>query len=205
MTSGAEQSLTIDLEAGFRLLTLEERLRDTPQNANVRGLFYRLAEQAVAERSQELLSSWRVMSGAKSRWPFKMYSARDFIREQAIAAVLLDPTDPGAALRGMWTTTPKFSSLIQADGFIRYLTGRKPEQALTWLSQNRKMMCDYGDWRVELTGVKTAIFHYEDEYTWIEHAHRGGVEGSLSRCGVSPYVTVRLDSPYCGRLEIRWD
>jgi hypothetical protein len=105
----------------------------------------------------------------------------------------------------MWAATPKLSSLIRAEGFIRYLTRRKPEQALTWLAQNRKMMCDYGAWRVDLTGERSAVFHYEDEYTWIEHAHRGGVEGTLQRCGVTPFVTVELDSPYDGRLLIRWD
>jgi uncharacterized protein (TIGR02265 family) len=197
--------LTVDLGEGFQRLEVERRVADTPPTAHVRGLFFRLAEQAVSERSAELLATWRAASGARSRWPFKLYSTREFIREQAVAAVLLDPADPGAELRKMWSSTPKFSSVIRAEGFIRYLTGRSPERALAWLGQNRKMMCDYGAWRVELEGNKQAVFHYEDEYTWIGHAHLGGVEGTLRRCGVTPVVTVDLDSAYCGRLLIRWD
>jgi uncharacterized protein (TIGR02265 family) len=197
--------LTVDLEAGFDLLGVQRRLRDTPENAQVRGLFFRLAEQALSERGPELVAAWRAASHARLRWPFRMYSTREFIREQAVAAVLLDGENPGRALRSMWSATPRISSMIRAEGFIRYLTGRKPEKALVWLAQNRKMMCDYGSWNVELTGSRSAIFHYEDEYTWIEHAHRGGVEGTLSRCGVTPVVTVDLESPYTGRLLIRWD
>lgn len=85
------------------------------------------------------------------------------------------------------------------------MTRRKPEEALSWLSQNRKMMCDYGSWQVDLSSARSAVFYYDNEYTWIEHAHRGGVEGTLQRCGVTPTVTVELESMYSGRLLIRWD
>jgi uncharacterized protein (TIGR02265 family) len=197
--------LKVDLKPGFELLAVERRLSDTPPDAHVRGLFFRLAEQALSDHSPELVATWRAASGARLRWPFKMYSTREFIREQAIAAVLLDPRDPTKEIRKMWSATPKLSSLIRAEGFIQYLTRRKPEQALTWLSQNRKMMCDYGSWHVDLTSPKSAVFHYEDEYTWVEHAHRGGVEGTLQRCGVTPAITVEMESLYTGRLLIRWD
>lgn len=196
--------LTVDLERGFALLALETRLADTPPTAQTRGLFFRLAEQAVAERSSEIAAVWRAASGARSRWPFRMYSTRDFMRELAIAAVLLDRADPAAALRRIWATTPKLSSVIRAAGFIRYLSGNEPMQALTWLERNRGMMCNYGDWWVVPTGMNSATFHYADEYTWLEHCHVGGIEGTLRRCGVSPIVTPELDSPYRGRLLIRW-
>lgn len=186
------------------MLGVEERLHDTPEQAHVRGLFFRLAEQAARDRGPDLLAAWRAAVGARFRWPFRMYPARECIREQAVAAVMLDPDDPARALREMWATTPRLSGLIRADRFIDYLTGRDPHKALTWLERNRAMMCDYGAWRVDFTGPASATFHYFDEYIWIEHAHRGGVEGTLSRCGVSPIVSVELDSPYRGRLQIRW-
>lgn len=201
---GRHRGVTVDLERGFSALGVEQRLADTPPTAQIRGLFFRLAEQAVAERSKELLVVWRAASAARPRWPFLMYSARDFIREQAVAATLLNPVDPGAALREMWRVTPRLSPAIRAEGFMRYLTRNEPMRALTWLSSNRRMMCNYGDWWVVPTGSNSAVFHYRDEYTWIEHCHVGGVEGTLTRCGVSPAVSVELDSPYCGKLLIRW-
>jgi uncharacterized protein (TIGR02265 family) len=196
--------LTVDLELGFSLLGLERRLADTPATAHTRGLFFRIAAQAVAERSRELMTVWRVASGAHSRWPFSLYSTRELIRELAVAAVLLEPADPGHALRQMWTITPKLSPLIRADRFMRYLTGSKPMQALTWLAQNRRMMADYGDWWLVPTGTNSATFHYQSEYTWLEHCHVGGLEGTLRRCGVMPVVTAELDDPYHGRLMVRW-
>jgi uncharacterized protein (TIGR02265 family) len=198
-------SVIVDVDQGFVALGVEQRLADTPAHANIRGLFFKLAEQAVAARSKDLLTSWRSVTGARSRWPFRMYPTRDFIREQAFAAVLLNPEDPGAALREMWGTTSRLSPLIRAEAFVQYLIGRKPMQALSWLERNRSMMCDYGDWWVHPTGENSATFHYVDEYTWIEHAHLGGVEGVLRRCGVSATVTVVLDGPYCGELRIQWE
>ncbi len=197
--------LTVDLGPGFEALGFERRLRETPPGAHIRGLFFRLAEQALAERGRELVAVWRAASGARFRWPFNMYPARDFIREQAVAAVLLDPGDPGGALCRMWRATPRLSPLIRADGFIRYLTGRDPMRALGWLERNRGMMCNYGHWWVVPAGTNRATFHYRDECTWIEHCHVGGVEGTLLRCGVSPTVTPELDTPYRGKLLVTWE
>jgi uncharacterized protein (TIGR02265 family) len=197
--------LVVDLEPGFAALDLERRLAETPTSAHSRGLFFRLAEQAVAERSPELAAAWRAATGYRSRWAFRMYPTRDFIREQAVAAVLLEPDDPGKALRAMWRVTPRLSPLIRADGFMRYMTGSDPMRALTWVARNRRMMCDYGDWRVEPTGSHSAILHIESEYTWIEHCHVAGAEGTLERCGVSPSVTAELDGLYSGKLRIRWE
>lgn len=197
--------LTLNLAQGFAELEVDQRIRDTPANAHLRGVFFNLAERALEEASADLLAVWRVMVGAQHRWAFKFYPARDCIREHATAAVLLNPTDPGDALRRMWSTTPRFSRLLRAERFVRYLTGNDPGRALHWLERNRGMMCDFGAWRVDITGPRAAIFHYVDEYLWIAHAHRGGVEGTLALCGVSPRISVELDSRYKGRLQISWD
>lgn len=196
--------LVVDVSSGLELLGAARRLADTPPTAAVRGIFFRLAEQCVAERSKQLVTVWRAATGARFRWPFRMYSAREFIREQAVAAVLLDPTHPGDALRKMWMATPKLSPNIRAEGFMRYLTGKDPMQALTWLEQNRRMMNNYGDWWVVPHGTNSATFHHRDEYTWIEHCHVGGTEGTLRRCGVVPTMSFELDSPYCGRVHASW-
>lgn len=205
MGSVGSQGLTVDLERGFDVLGVPRRLVDVPPEAQVRGLFFRLAEQAVAERSSDLLATWRVASGARDRWAVKMYAARDFIREQAVAAILLDPDDPGSALRRMWMSTTRLSPLINAEGFIRYLLRSKPDAALRWVASNRTMMCNFGRWRVEFPEPGHAVFHLKDEYVWIEHAQAAGAEGTLLRCGVSPSVTAELDSPYSGRLRITWN
>lgn len=194
----------MDLGACFERLELERRLRETPSDAQIRGWFFRLAEQAVAQHGRDLRGVWRAATGARSRWPFRLYSAREFMREQATAAALIDPTNPGTALRHMWQETPRLSSIVSGNGFIRYLTAGDPMRALTWLESNRSMMCNYGDWWVVPTGLHSAVFHYRDEYTWIEHCHVGGVEGTLQRCGVSPVISVELDSAYSGRLRIQW-
>lgn len=196
--------LTVKLHEGYEALDVERRLRETPSTAHVRGLFFKLAEQALEARSRDLVVAWRAKVGARPRWPFRFYPVRECILEQALAAVLLRPDDPGEAVRQMWAATPRFSRLLRADRFIRYLQGSDPERALAWLERNRDMMCDFGGWRVDFTGPRQATFHYVDEYVWIQYAHLGGVEGTLLRCGVSPSITAELDGPYSGRLVIHW-
>jgi uncharacterized protein (TIGR02265 family) len=197
--------VSVDLGEGFALLQVERRMRETPVSAHVRGLFFNLALDAVAARSPELEAVWRWTMGSSRQVPFRFVPTRECIRAQATAAVLLEPKNPGQALREMWAAAPSSSRLLRAVGFLRSLVSNDPWAALAWLERNRGIMCDYGAWRVERTGPCSAIFHYLDEYIWIEHAHRGGVEGTLSRCGVSPVVSVDLDGAYDGRLRIRWD
>lgn len=197
--------LIVDLEAGLRRLEVAQRLGDTPASAHTRGLFFRLAEAALVRKDPSLVDVWRAESGARYRWPVKLYATRDFIREQAIAAVLIDPLDPEQALYDMWLHTPKLSPLIRAERFMRYLVGTDPPSALSWLEKNRGMMCDYGLWRLERLGEREYVFHIAEEYVWIDSAHRGGARGTLDRSGVRGEVRAELVSRYHGRLRFTWE
>lgn len=197
--------MIVDLDRGLTALGLPKRLDDTPIGAHTRGLFFNLAEAAVAKKDRALLPVWRAASGARRRWPFKLYPARDFIREQATAAVLIEPEDPARALFEMWLSTPSLSPLIKADRFVRYLMGNDPAHALRWLERNRGMMCDYGLWRLEELGPKRFVFHIADEWVWIDSAHRGGAVGTLERCGVVGSVTAEMVSEYDGKLHFSWE
>jgi hypothetical protein len=199
-----DSELIVDLDRGLTKLGLPKRLRDTPSSAHTRGLFFNLAEAAVALKDPALLPAWRAASGARRRFPFKLYPTRDFIREQATAAVLVRPDDPETALFEMWLRTPTLSPLIKAERFIRYLTGRDPARALLWLEKNRGMMCDYGLWRLEQVAPKHFIFHIAEEWVWIDSAHTGGATGTLERCGVVGTVTAELVSDYHGKLDFIW-
>lgn len=196
--------LIVDLDRGLSEFGLPKRLSDTPSSAHTRGLFFNLAEAAVVRKDPTLLSAWRAASGARRRFPFKLYPTRDFIREQATAAVLIHPDDPGRALFEMWLRTPTLSPLIKAERFIRYLTGNDPAHALRWLEKNRGMMCDYGLWRLEQLGPREFIFHIAEEWVWIDSAHKGGATGTLERCGVVGTVTAEMVSDYDGKLHFTW-
>lgn len=199
-----DRRLIVDLDRGLEELGLPKRLDDTPSSAHTRGLFFELAEAAVTRKDPALVPTWRAASGARRRFPFKLYSTRDFIREQATAAVLIEPDDPKRALFEMWLHTPKLSPLIKAERFMRYLVGRDPARALLWLEKNRSMMCDYGLWRLERLGDKAFVFHIADEWVWIDSAHRGGGSGTLERCGVVGSVTAEMVSDYHGKLHFTW-
>jgi len=201
---GSELCDRITLEEGMHRLDLEQRVRDAPKDAHVRGMFYQMVVGVLESHSHDLLQAWRSLARPPRRWAVRFYSLRDFLREQALAAVLLDPSDPHRALRQIWRGTPDLYPNLHPARFAEYLARGDPVRVLRWLERNRGVMVDYGGWRVDVTGPRAATFSYFDEFVWIEHAQAGGVEGTLARCGLSCSIEPELSSAYLGRLHIRW-
>ena len=201
----SEEPLAIDLESAYARLDLETRLLDTPPTAEIRGLFFNAIERAAARHGRGTLEAWRRECRPSRRWPFRSYNMRDYLRELAAAAVLIDPESPNEAIRTIWRGAPEEAPSIRAEKFVRYLMGKDPMRAFRWLGNNRSLFCNYGDWRVEQVGPAHALFHFWDEYLWIETAHRGGAEGALRTFGARGEVTAELSSAYEGRLHIKWD
>jgi hypothetical protein len=75
--------------------------------------------------------------------------------------------------------------------------------ALVWIERSRDHMANYGRWRLEARSPEHVILHLFDEYIWIE-GHQGGCEGLLAACGTEGEVIAESDSPFQGRLRVRW-
>ena len=99
---------------------------------------------------------------------------------------------------------PETAPRIDAQKYLRFLLGSDPSRAFRWLGDNRSLFCNYGSWRVEQVDEHYVVFHFWDEYLWIDSAHRGGAEGSLIVFNAIGTVTPDLSGPYHGRLHIRW-
>ncbi len=201
----ATTPLTVDLESAMAILGLEQRLRDTPRDATVRGLFFGMVEGAVRKAGVGTDAAWRRLVHPRFRWPFSSYPLRDHLRELAYASALLDPAAPLDAMRRIWSNAPTHAPRIHAAKFVAMLLGGDPMTAFRWLGHNRRLFCNYGEWRVEQVARRRAIFHFWDEYLWIDAAHRGGAEGSLRVFGAAGEVHAELVTPYEGRLHIQWD
>jgi hypothetical protein len=79
-----------------------------------------------------------------------------------------------------------------------------PLRYLRWLTDHREHFCNYGRWNVVSHAEGYATVEMENEYIWLEHAHRGGAEGLLIACGVLGTVEPEREGPYNGRLHMRW-
>jgi hypothetical protein len=181
-------SLTVDLASGFAALGVDKRLADTPPTAHTRGLFFRLAEQAVEERSRDLVSVWRAASGARSCWAFKLYP-RDHPHRRPLQCCR---RQPGFSAQ-MGRPRPVF--LPSRRGFMGYLTGGELMQAadLARTKPPHDAITAIAD---VPTGTNSASFHYEDEYTWLETA------ASVASRNTSPiwsHPTVSSSFPSAGR------
>jgi uncharacterized protein (TIGR02265 family) len=133
-----------------------------------------------------------------------LYPTRDLIEAYGIAGAVLQP-DPLQGVRELFTTAPRyFSSTWYGRAFARVLRP-DPGNLFDYVERSREHVANYGRWRVEHRSKYHAVIHMIDEYFWIEAAQLGGCEGALLACGVTGSVDVQLDSPYTGRLDVRWE
>jgi hypothetical protein len=193
----------IDLQRVRSELDLGHRLSSVPLHAHVRGFLFKQTADAVARRRAGAVVAHRRLSPVRATWFFRMYSVREYLEDLAAAAAVLEPTDPAAAVRAVWRNAHRYAPLFNAGRFLGLLRS-DVVGAVRWLENHRGFFADYGRWRLEPRSDGYFIMHYFDECIWIDSAHRGGMEGLLEACGVTGTVTVDLDTPFDGRLHVRW-
>jgi uncharacterized protein (TIGR02265 family) len=137
------------------------------------------------------------------RRSWELYPARDVIEAYGIAGAIIEPDPLEGVRRLFFGAASYFASTWYGRAFSRYLKP-DPASAFDWIERSREHAANYGRWRVEHRGRDHAVIHMIDEYFWIDAAQRGGCEGTLAACGVTGTVEVELDSPYTGRLDVRW-
>lgn len=195
--------VTLDLARASSVLDLEERLRATPDTARIRGVWFKMTEDAVRRRGQSFAVLFHKAGGGAARWAFRLYDAREYLAEAALAAALLEPDDPREGLRAMWRGAVGYSNVLHPGSFA-HLLRPDPMTALRWLVRHRDHFATYGLWRLEERAPDHAVVHLDEELIWIDSAHRGGAEGLLRACGVKGTVEVELLDRYTGRIHLRW-
>jgi uncharacterized protein (TIGR02265 family) len=198
-----EPSNTVDLRQVRATLDLDRRLGLVPASAHVRGFFFKQTADEVARHGPGAVVAHRRLSPVKSTWFFRMYPVGAYLEDVAAAAAVLSPHDPPAAVRAIWSNGPRYAPLFNASRFLGLLGG-DVASAAHWLETHRSYFADYGRWRMERLEDRYFIMHYFNEWIWVESAHRGGMEGLLQACGLRGTVEVDLDSPFDGRLHVRW-
>lgn len=196
------ESLHVDLAKARDALDLDRRLRIVPESAAVRGVFFNLAREALVRESMG-----HVLVAApdlfRQRKAFALHSVRELMVVYATAGAILDSDPVEGVARIVRGGSPFF-----AESWVGERLGKlflpDPTVPLLWLERSRDHLCNYGFWRLERRSSRHVVLHMFDEYTWIEPWHRGGCEGLLKKCGVEGTVEAELDSPFEGRLHVRW-
>jgi uncharacterized protein (TIGR02265 family) len=194
---------TVDVHHVRRALDLDRRLAEIPAQAQVRGWYFKQTADAVARQGRAAVAIYRRLTPIKTTWFFRMYSVRDYLEDAAAGAAAINPADPHQAVREMWRGAPRYASLFNHQRFFTLLNAT-PYDVIRHLEAQRDMFFSYGGWRLERLEERHFVMHYFDEYIWIESAHRGGIEGVLHACSVTGSVDPDLDSPFNGRIHVRW-
>jgi uncharacterized protein (TIGR02265 family) len=203
--SGVQNVLdqVVDLARVRGLLDLDRRLEQIPPSGTVRGFIFKMTADEVARHGRAAVALYRRLSPVKSTWFFRMYPLRDFLEDAAAGAAAIDPADPKEALRRIWRNATHYAPMFNAQRFLSLLSA-SPFDAMRWLEMQRDMFLGYGGWRVERRDEHYFVVHYFDEYIWIDSAHKGGVEGLLEACNATGALEVDLDTPFNGRIHVRW-
>jgi uncharacterized protein (TIGR02265 family) len=192
----------VDLAQATSELDLEQRLRDLPSTAMVRGVFFRLLKDETEKRGISAVEELRRLLGGRDVW--RLYPARELMIAYATAASLIDP-DPNEGLRALWrSVAPGYARTWYGQLFRKFLGSPDPGRAMRYIERAKERVSNYSTWRVETVGPHHVVMHMFNEYFWIESAQRGGCEGLLEACDVAGEVRAELDGPYNGALDIRW-
>ncbi len=163
-----------------------------------------MAADHVRRMGRAEASLWRATAPQRRRAPFLSYPLREYLEELALAAAIVDPSNPHEGMRLIWRgATSMYLETPFGRSLVRLLKPN-PVRYLRWLAEHREHFCNYGRWTVIAEVEGHAIIDMRDEYIWLESAHRGGAEGLLAACGVRGTVEAELSSPYSGRLQLRW-
>jgi uncharacterized protein (TIGR02265 family) len=196
-------SIIADFHQASIELDLENRLKQVPSTANIRGIFFRLLEDDLSRRGLKGWPNWKDILGEQPR-SYRLYPVRALLTAYAQGAALIS-SDPRDGIREIFRGISRPFSESWYGRAWRVFLKPDPLGALYWLERCRDHVCNYGSMRVESRGPGQATLHWFDEYFWIDTAHRGGCEGMLTTCGVVGEVTAELDSLFNGRLNVRWE
>lgn len=175
-------------------------MREVPSTAQVRGVFFTMIGDHLARAGHEQAA--RKILGRK-RWIHALYPVSELLEASARAAPYI-ADDPREAMRTLWSGAAQHVAGNWFGRVLQRVMRPDPASALRWIESTREHQCNYGQWRVEQLGPTHVMLHMFDEYIWIDSAHRGGCEGLLDACNVRGTVEPSLDTPFSGRLEIRW-
>jgi uncharacterized protein (TIGR02265 family) len=192
----------IDLAASMSKLGLEQRLRDLPSTAMVRGIFFRLLKDEVDKRGIGTFDELPRLLRGKDVW--RLYPARELMIAYATTAPLIH-SDPEEGLRALFRAqASSYAQTWYGRLFRKFLGNPDPERAIRYVERANERISNYSRWRLETIEPRHVVLHMFDEYFWIGSAQRGGSEGVLDACDVEGEVKVELDDPYNGALDIQW-
>lgn len=181
---------------------VEQRLRDIPPSARIRGVWVRSAE--LEAESAGVTAQYVELTGGRTS-PLQWYPAGEALARMAIAAALIEsPARVHEGLTRIGRTYPtRFSESLLGRTLIRLLAP-DPVRVLQQGVAARRQTCDYGRWELEFPEPRRAIVWHREEYGWLDSIVLGSAKATFEAIGVDASFDVTLVSAYEGSFDIRW-
>ncbi len=162
--------------------------------AEIRGVFFQIMEVALRDDARG--------SGTRHR-SYGMYPLGEYLTRAEELSASIGPTCDRALIE-LHRTAASF--LLSHPGARLFLGARdrEPHVLLQRLERSRSLMASYGHWRVH-GGRGHVTIAIRDEYVWIEEVWATIVRSVFPHLGIDrATVTVHLDGPFDGVMEVRW-
>jgi hypothetical protein len=185
-------------------LGVSQRVRDVPLTARVRGIWFSMTSDFIQKLGRGETAMFRSIVPARRRVPFLTYSLREYLEELALAGAVVDARDPAEGIRRIWQDCVPMYLATPLGRSVARLLDIDLVRYLRWCVDHRDHFCNYGQWSLQEHESGHVTIEMENEYVWIESAHRGGAESVLRAFGLKGTVEPERLDDYTGRLHIRW-
>lgn len=183
---------------------LEQRLKDIPPSARVRGIWARTFENAIAHRPGAMERYIEIFGSQSS--PLGWHGLGDVVARVAVAGALYtSPPEVKVGLRALGRAQAlQFSESLLGKTLIRLLSP-DPVRVLQQGAAARRQTCNYGSWEYDFSTPGKAIVTHRDEWGWLDSQVLGSAEGTMQAIGVKARFELRLFDAYNGVMEITWE
>lgn len=178
-----------------------ERLPFVPPSARIRGVWFRVFINELAERG--LLEKYEAYFPGESWSGLQFYWVGDYLVRIALAGALVGgPESVGAGMyelnRG---NAARFATSLLGRTLFRLLS-RDPLRLLEQGIASRRQTMDYGRWSVSFPKPNEAAVRIEEEYIWIDPNVLASFVGTIETIGRSVEAHAEMTARFDGVIHL---
>ncbi|MGC4092551.1 MAG: TIGR02265 family protein [Polyangiaceae bacterium] len=182
---------------------IEERLRDVPPSARVRGLYFRSVLNVLRDLNR--FDAYERYFPNEKWSSLALYPLGDYLLRLAVAGAVV--ASPENLHHGVQQITRRnataFATSLLGKVLVRILA-RDPVRLTEQGLAARRQSTTYGEWELVRKGPREIEMVYHAEYMWIESAIAGAALGSFESCQTTPRIETLLRDKYNGSTVVRW-
>lgn len=181
---------------------LEDRLREAPPSACIRGVWFRVFLTELEEHG--LLADYERYFPEDSFSGLKFYAVADYLPRIALAGALM--AGPENVYRGMFElnrgNAKRFATSLLGRTLFRLLSN-DPQRLLQQGIASRRQTMTYGRWVLTSSAPDECVVIVQEEYIWIDPNVVGSAVGTFEAIGRTVDIDVKYDSKFDAVIRLK--